>query len=58
MNEFTLTAGGWTIMLVSVGCVLTLAGYCLFRVLTLPAVDLEDIEGPLTIDTGDTQDAD
>lgn len=45
-------------MVVSVSCVLLLAGYCLLRVLNLPAIDIDDIEGPLTIDTGDTQDAD
>ena len=45
-------------MILSVGSVLALVIYCLYRVLTLPAVELEDIEGPLTIDTGDTHDVD
>lgn len=58
MTEYALSNGGWTVMLASVTAVVTLAGYCLYRVMTLPAVDLEDIEGPLTVDTGDTQDAD
>lgn len=53
-----MTTEGWLVMILSVGSVLTLVSYCLYRVLTLPAVDMEDIEGPLTIDTGDTQDAD
>ena len=49
---------GWIVMIVSVGSVLALVTYCLSRVLSLPAVEMEDIEGPLTIDTGDTEDAD
>jgi hypothetical protein len=32
--------------------------YCLYRVLTLPSADEEGIQGPLEIDTGDTQNAD
>jgi hypothetical protein len=55
----TLTLSGWIIMLVSVGSVLTLTGYCLFRVLTLPPTDVtEHLKGPLEIDTHDTVDAD
>ncbi|MEM1305552.1 MAG: hypothetical protein AAGG46_11680 [Planctomycetota bacterium] len=53
-----MTAQGWTMMLVSVGSVLTLVSYCLYRVMTLPAVDVDEIKGPLEIDTGDTEDAD
>lgn len=53
-----LTPAGWTVMIVSIGVVVTLVSYCLYRVLTLPPVDIEDIEGPLTIDTGDTRNAD
>ena len=49
---------GWTVMLLSVGSVLTLASYCLYRVLTLPPVEEESIKGPLEIDTRDTSDAD
>ena len=49
---------GWTIMLISVGSVLTLVSYCLYRVLSLPPVEIEDMKGPLEIDTGDTIDAD
>ncbi|QEG35561.1 hypothetical protein [Bythopirellula goksoeyrii] len=49
---------GWFIMLISVGAVLSLVSFCLFRVLTLPESEMEDLEGPLTIDTGDTSDAD
>ena len=54
-----MTAGGWIVMTLSVGSVLTLVSYCLYRVLTLPPVDVEEhLKGPLEIDTGDTQDAD
>lgn len=49
---------GWIVMILSVGTVLSLVTYCLVRVLTLPPVDIEDIKGPLEIDTGDTTDAD
>jgi len=40
-----MTIGGWIVMLVSVGSVLTLAGFCLYRVLTLPPVDEEGGRG-------------
>jgi hypothetical protein len=53
-----MTLGGWAIMVVSVGCVVTLATYCLVRVLSLPPVELGDLKGPLDIDTRDTKDAD
>ena len=53
-----MTPGGWTIMIVSVGSVLSLVSYCLMRVLTLPPIEEESIKGPLEIDTGDTMDAD
>jgi len=43
-----MTTAGWIVMLCSVGSVLTLAGFCLYRVLTLPPAKYE-----LGIDTGD-----
>jgi len=46
------------IMIISIGSVLTLVSFCLYRVLTLPPVEMEDLKGPLEIDTGDTTDAD
>ena len=50
---------GWMLMIVSVGSVLTLVTFCLFRVLTLPPVEVEDLNiAPLEIDTRDTQDMD
>jgi hypothetical protein len=54
----SLTTAGWTVMILSVGAVLGLVTYCLFRVLTLPPIDQESLKGPLEIDTGDTVDAD
>jgi hypothetical protein len=49
---------GWLTMLLSVGTVLSLVSYCLYRVLTLPSEEVESLKGPLEIDTGDTTDAD
>ena len=50
---------GWLMMLVSVGSVLALTGFCLYRVLTLRSVEVEDLDvAPLRIDTGDTKSAD
>jgi hypothetical protein len=45
-------------MLISVGSVLSLVTFCMYRVLTLPPVEQEHLKGPLEIDTGDTSDAD
>ena len=53
-----MTSGGWVVMLLSVGSVLTLVTYCFIRVLALPPVEEESLKGPLEIDTGDTVDAD
>jgi len=49
---------GWLVMLLSIGSVVTLVSYCLYRVLSLPPVDMEEVHGPLDIDTGDTVDVD
>ena len=49
---------GWIVMLVSVGSVLSLVTFCMYKVLSLPPVEEEHVKGPLEIDTGDTQDAD
>jgi len=54
-----MTPAGWTIMIVSVGSVLALAGFCLGRTLTLPPEVIDQhLKAPLDIDTGDTSDAD
>lgn len=53
-----MTTFGWIIMIGSVGSVLSLVSFCLFKVLTLPPLEEESVKGPLEIDTGDTSDAD
>jgi hypothetical protein len=54
-----MTTAGLAIMVVSVGAVLSLVGFCLFRVLTLPPEAVEGhFKAPLDIDTRDTTDAD
>jgi hypothetical protein len=45
-------------MIVSVGSVLVLVSYCMVKVLSLPPIEMEDLHGPLDIDTRDTKDAD
>ena len=53
-----MTIAAWIVMLTSVSAVLALFGFCLYKVLSLPPVEMEDLKGPLEIDTRDTQDAD
>jgi hypothetical protein len=54
-----MTLLGWAMMVVSVGSVLSLVSFCLYRVLTLPAAEVEDVNvAPLEIDTRDTRDVD
>ncbi|MGB7949852.1 MAG: hypothetical protein WCH75_19385 [Candidatus Binatia bacterium] len=53
-----MSTAGAIIMFLSVGAVLALVTFCVIRVLTLPPVEMEDIKGPLRIDTGDTENAD
>jgi len=54
-----MTPLGWTIMFVSILSVLALNAFCLYRVLTLPPVDVEHLDtAPLDIDTRDTKSAD
>ncbi len=50
-----MSSSALTVMILSVGSVLTLVSFCLYRVLTLPPVDMQDLRGPLEIDTRDTQ---
>lgn len=55
----SLTLGGALVMIASVGSVLIMVTFCLYRVLRLPPVDLEEhLKGQLDIDTRDTVDAD
>lgn len=49
---------GWVMMIVSIVIVLCMITFCLVKVLTLPAVEMDEIKGPLEIDTQDTTDAD
>ena len=58
MLNYDLNGQGLTVMLLSVGSVLALVSFCLYRVLTLPPVEEESLKGPLEIDTRDTSDAD
>ena len=53
-----LTSAGLAIMACSIAAVLSLTGFCMYRVLTLPAPQTDELKGPLMIDTRDTQDAD
>lgn len=57
-NEYVLNGWGWTVMVASIGSVVTLLCFCLTKVLSLPPVDQEEVKGPLSIETGDTDDAD
>jgi hypothetical protein len=50
---------GWFMLLASVGSVIGLTVFCLYRVLTLPPAEVESLHtAPLEIDTRDTEDAD
>lgn len=53
-----MTYAGWIVMIISVGFVLALVSFCLWRVLTLPPLEEQNLKGPLKIDTRDTSDAD
>jgi hypothetical protein len=58
-SELTpLSPVGWLVMIVSIGAVLALTGFCVYRVLRLPPVEEETLKGPLEIDTRDISDAD
>jgi hypothetical protein len=57
--NFDLQPGSALVMGLSILAVLTLVSFCVWRVLTLPPVEVEEhLKGPLEIDTRDTQDAD
>jgi hypothetical protein len=53
-----MTMLGWIMMVASVGSVLALTGFCLYRVLTLPPAEVDDLTAPLEIDTRDTANPD
>jgi hypothetical protein len=47
-----MTAVGIAIMVISIGSVVGLTAFCLFRVLTLPPVEIDQLDvAPLEIDT-------
>jgi hypothetical protein len=47
-----MNPGGWFMMVLSVGTVVILFGWCLYRVLTLPPEDArKHLHGELDIDT-------
>ncbi|WP_425617616.1 hypothetical protein NA78x_001297 [Anatilimnocola sp. NA78] len=50
-----MNAQGWVMMIMSVGSVLTLTTYCLYRVLTLPPAEVEDLASKLTIEPTDIE---
>jgi hypothetical protein len=37
-----MTAGGWIFMLISISCVVSLAGFCFYRVLRVPGEEREE----------------
>lgn len=47
-----MTGAGWTVMILSVGFVLSLLTFCFYRVLRSPGTT-EHMHGPLDIDTHD-----
>lgn len=54
-----MNALGWLMLIVSVGAVLGLTGFCLIKVFSLPPGEVEDLDiAPLAIDTGDTRQPD
>ncbi len=53
-----MTVTGWVIMVVSIAAVLLLTGYCLYRVLTLPPVEVESLHGPSNIEPEETEEPD
>jgi len=54
-----VTTLGWLIMVVSIGAVVGLTAFCLYRVLTLPQVEVDDLNvAPLSIETPDLHDPD
>lgn len=48
-----LNAGGWTVMLLSIGAVTTLFSWCLYRVLSGPRQHDDSLHG-MNIETPDT----
>ena len=54
-----LSTAGLVVMVVSISAVLSLVSFCLYKVFSLPPVEVEEhVKGPLEIDTGDVSDPD
>jgi hypothetical protein len=53
-----MTPSALAVMLVSVGSILSLMVFCLYRVLRLPPVEVEELKSPLKIDTPDVENVD
>jgi hypothetical protein len=54
-----MTPLGCFIMVLSIGSVVGLTAFCLFRVLSLPPVEIDDLNvAPLEIETPDTRQPD
>ena len=51
--EGGLTLAGWTIMVTSLLAVVLMNVFCFYRVLTISPDDVQDLNAPLEIDTGD-----
>ena len=47
-----MTTGGWVIMITSITCVVALASFCYYRVLSKPS-SADHMHAPLDIDTHD-----
>jgi hypothetical protein len=50
-----MTTAGWVFMIGSIGFVVSLAGYCYYRVLVKPEA-ADHLQAPQTIDTQDLED--
>jgi hypothetical protein len=53
-----MTPSAFIVMVVSIAAVLSLTIFCMYRVLTLPPAEVEDLRSPLDIDTKDTENPD
>jgi len=46
-----MTPLGWLVMVMSVSSVIALTAFCLYRVLTLPPIEVEEIHSRLEMET-------
>jgi hypothetical protein len=45
-----MTPLGWLVMLLSIASVIALTAFCLYRVLTLPPPEIDELSYPLEVD--------